>query len=84
MVRPGSAAAQVAESLEAALEQYPILDDDKYALMQWEEAAVIWRNSSTADKRRWCQKFGLETRNTPRRVNIPTEKPELLSYLVED
>lgn len=47
LVRPGSGAARLAESVEAALEDYPVLDDEDYAKEEREEAEQVWRTCYT-------------------------------------
>lgn len=51
LVRPGTKAALEAEEIEAALADYPILNEDKYGETLHEEADQVWRDCySTKDR----------------------------------
>lgn len=51
LVRPDSAAAKEAEEIEAALANYPVLDDNDYSEREHEAANETWRVCYTDKKR---------------------------------
>ena len=51
LVKPGSKAALEAEEIEAALADYPILDEAKYGEMLREEADRVWRDCYSTKNR---------------------------------
>jgi len=50
LVRPGSPACKIAEEIEASLEDYPSLDDDKLSEMEWDEATRYWSQMSVRER----------------------------------
>jgi len=56
LVRPGSAAAGAAEEIEAALADYPVLDENKFSDMCQEEANEIWKQFRLKDRITYYEK----------------------------
>jgi len=50
IVRPGSAAEKAGLDAEARLADYPVLDDDRYSELEYEEATEAWCSLSIADR----------------------------------
>ena len=50
LVRPGSKAAGVAEEIERAIENYPVLDDEKLSAIEWDDAERHWRALPIKDR----------------------------------
>lgn len=46
---------QAAEEMEAALENYPILDDEDHSNREFEAACECWESMSVRDRVRWIQ-----------------------------
>ena len=56
LVDPTNAAAiQEAEAMREAIEKYPILDEDHFSNLEYEEAAEYWANMSVRDRVEACQ-----------------------------
>lgn len=49
LVRPGSECAKVAEEIEAALADYPVLDDEYFSQLEWEEREQIETSEDYGD-----------------------------------
>ena len=61
LVKPGSAAEKCAEELEAALADYPILDEDDYSERCLEVAQQVWRDCyRTQDRLAYIKKHRSE------------------------
>jgi len=83
LVRPDSPAQTVAEEIEAALENYPVLDDEHHSNLELEAAADAWQHMSIADRVHACQRYRVCI-FAARRDEVP-ESPtgELDSYLAD-
>lgn len=46
LVRPDTEAAKIGLEIEAALADYPVLDDDAFSAEEYEEAENLWSNAS--------------------------------------
>lgn len=51
LVRPDSKAFEIAEEIESALADYPVLDDDDFSMREMEEADRIWRDCYSVKER---------------------------------
>lgn len=63
VVRPNTPTADEAEHLLAKLADYPVLDEDDYCSLEYEEACSLWKSSSLTDRihylRRYCERVSI-------------------------
>lgn len=59
LVAPDSLAREEAQVIEAALEDYPILDDESYSEMVSEAAHEVWKWMPISDRIETCKRFGV-------------------------
>ncbi len=60
IVRPDSHAATVAQDMETALENYPVLDDEDFSRREWEDYESGWNDYGAKDfTRKLAKDFGL-------------------------
>jgi hypothetical protein len=71
IVRPGTPVATEMDNVEGALSDYPILDEEKYSLMEYEYKQETWRNASPKERREWLVKAGMSSK-LGRRVRMPS------------
>lgn len=48
-----------ADSIVAALEDYPVVDDDHLSQLEWDEAAEYWERMSVRDRAEYCERAGI-------------------------
>lgn len=72
IVRPGTNAARVGAEIEAALDNYPVLDEKDFSRREWEAACDAWKYASADERREACRKAGIPTRKA-RNVAMPSE-----------
>ena len=59
MVREGAEALiEVAEDIVDALNEYPVLDEEHWGMLQWEEAVAWWDAASEAEKEWVWREYG--------------------------
>jgi hypothetical protein len=71
IVRPGTPVADEMEKVEGVLSDYPVLDDSRYSLMEYEDKQDTWRRASSKERREWLVKAGLPSK-LYRRVRMPS------------
>ena len=77
-LKHGSAAFAIAETLEAELDDYPVVDESHFADLEFTESAACWAGASLADRIAECARFGV-SRFAARRDDIPeTPSGELM------
>lgn len=54
-----SAALKEADSIAAALEDYPVVDDEHLCALEWDEAADYWERMNVRDRAEYCKRAGL-------------------------
>jgi len=59
IVRPHTPCATVAGEILCALADSPVLDEEAYSDLEWEEAAESWRWASVRDRVESCQRHGV-------------------------
>lgn len=59
LVRPGTDAAATGEKIGARLEDYPILNEDRYSEMEWDETCKAWEGASLRERIRLCADAGV-------------------------
>jgi hypothetical protein len=52
-------AVKIAEEIESALADYPVLDESDYSDREWNLAAEIWEHMSISDRVELCQEYRL-------------------------
>lgn len=72
LIRPDSECARVADEIEGALADYPVLDDGLYSRMEHEEACVHWSGCSTGERIEYCKDAGVSV-FAARRDEMETE-----------
>jgi len=55
LVKPGTPAAEIADRLESKLADYPVLDENAYSNLQFQNAEEQWEHSSLEERVRLCQ-----------------------------
>jgi hypothetical protein len=65
VVRPDSKCAEEVARAEAALESYPVLDDEELSRRESEAAEVEWERMSAGDKARLLESLGLPRESDP-------------------
>ena len=53
-----AAALEHADEIAAALEEYPIVDEEHYSNMEWDEACDYWERASIRDRIELCHSAG--------------------------
>lgn len=78
-----SSALEKADSIMRRLEDYPVIDEQHWSEMEWEEAESLWSGMTVRDRADYCQKAGISI-FAARRDYIP-EDPNgyLFSQLVD-
>lgn len=79
IVRPETKAAEMAEEMEAALSDYPVLDDDDYSRREWEATYEAWERSTVAERVRLLQEAGRESIFAARRDEFPQDDSGYIS-----
>lgn len=81
IIDPDGPAASEAAEIAASLESYPVLSDDDYSELTWEEAVEAWGNMTTRDRIRACAHYRVSI-FAARHDDIPEDPTgELFSYL---
>ena len=73
LVRPDSRAATVAEEIEGALSEYPVLDDHDYSERECDYVAESWRRSSVKERVELIQEDGGPSIFAARRDEVPQD-----------
>ena len=55
LIRPETKAAECAEEIENALENYPVLDDSDFSEREWEEKSEYWQLCSLSERISLCK-----------------------------
>src|SRR5690606_22515923 len=91
LVRPGSNCEAVCRDLEKSICDYPVLNDDRYSELRWDQAAQFWAGLSTAERRRLLRAAGCPEqliRNAARRKSPPRDSEDphgrVWEYLTEE
>lgn len=83
LVAPGSGEALIAEDIERALANYPVLDDMDYSERESERAAECWGAFSLRQRIETCRRFDVSI-FAARRDEIPEDRTgSLVTYLAE-
>jgi hypothetical protein len=84
IVQPGTPAAKEAESIEASLSDYPVLDDSDFSDREYAYAETVWSNMRLRDRVEMAPKYGYHVMASRRDVLPQCDKfSELVSYLAE-
>ena len=70
LVRPDTKQSSIAEELEGALSDYPVLSDDDYSERQWNAIYDYWESLSMSERIAYCVDNG-ESIFSARRERIP-------------
>lgn len=54
-----SEAIEIAENIARSLEDYPLLDEDHYSQLQWDDATGYWLSMSLAERVELCVKYDI-------------------------
>lgn len=63
---------RTADALRVKLEDYPILDEDHYSVLEWEETAEYWANCSVRERVDYLQRAG-QCIFAARRAELPQD-----------
>lgn len=74
LIKPETPAAERAEEVTRALEDYPVLNEDDYSIREFEAACEAWGHTSIADRIEVCAKHGVSV-FAARRNEIPQGLP---------
>jgi len=74
-------ALEAADDMARRLEQYPILDEEDWSNLEWDEAASYWEGCSISERVEWCQRYRVSV-FAARRDELPEDPTgELVSAL---
>jgi hypothetical protein len=83
LVASSTPEATIAEEIDRALADYPVLDDVDYAERELAKASECWERFSLEERMEACRRFGLSI-FAARRDDMPEDaRGELVSYLAE-
>lgn len=83
-VKRGTPEFKIAEDIEAALSDYPVLDEEHYSALEWEEAGEFWASMSIRERVEVCQRFNVSV-FAARRDDMPEDDSgSLFQYLASD
>lgn len=54
-----SAALREADAIAAALEGYPVVDEDHWSQLEWDEACAYWERMSVRERVGYCERAGV-------------------------
>lgn len=54
-----AAALAEADSIAAALHDYPVVDEDHLSALEWDEACEYWERMSVRERAEYCERAGL-------------------------
>lgn len=78
-----SGALAIARTIADRLESYPVLDEDDWSALEYDEAARHWRTLSVSDRVALCQRFRCNVFSA-RRADLPDcDSGELVPYLAD-
>lgn len=70
-----------ADDILTALEDYPVVDEDHFAQIEWDEAAEYWARLSVRDRADYCERAGLSIFAARRDYLPPDDTGALLEML---
>lgn len=80
-VLEGSEAHKKALEIEKSLANYPVVNDDHFSNLQWEEATSFWKSMSIKERVELCQRFKINSLQA-RHDYIPSDdNGSLFDYL---
>ena len=83
-VKRGTPEYRIAEDIEASLSDYPVLDDEHYSQLEWNEAGEFWQTICLRERVEICQRFNVSV-FAARRDEIPEDSNgSLFQYLASD
>ena len=59
IVRPDTPQAEIAENIDCALADYPVLDDSDFSEREWNAATECWQSFSLSERVRECARYGI-------------------------
>lgn len=81
LVAPHAPQVSIAEDIDRALANYPVLDDMDYSERQLIRATEIWQHSSLSSRIQFCRRYDVSI-FASRRDDLPQDpRGELVSYL---
>lgn len=81
LVAPNTPQASIAEDIDRALANYPVLDDMDYSEREFEKAAECWERFSLRDRIETCRRFDVSI-FAARRDEVPEDSSgSIVSYL---
>lgn len=66
-----SKALEIADEIAAALEDYPVVDEDHWSNLEYEEAWSYWQNASLRERVELCQQCGVSIFAARRDEELP-------------
>ncbi len=70
-----------AEEILTALEAYPVVDEDHFSQLEWDEAAEFWGGMSVAERAEYCQNAGVSV-FAARHAHLPSDDTGALMELL--
>jgi len=77
LVQPGSKAEELCSKLEAKLADYPVLDEDHFSKVQWEDAVAIWEQALPKQKKELLKEANLPA-SKARNKTMPREVLQII------
>ena len=78
-----SVALTVADEIAAALTDYPVVSDDHFSQLEWDEVCAYWERMSVRDRVDYCSRAGLSI-FAARRDHLPADDTGALFELLRD